>query len=268
MSSTIHVYIDEEDKPTNFSKLRKDHLKNFHFSGVKLPLETGEKTIPCGPPRVYAAFTWGTCGFIVSEYVDGRICDDSDIPLIIAAMQSLIEIPSPPDQTMPGPVGGGIIEHPGFNESESPIWYETVQELEDHLNGIFRVLERPWQISFKKELATYGLRLCPSDTVLANFMRDDKGGVVAVDFAGYSFLPASFFASVIEYSNYSKLRQDLLRNLKYPRAKCRAALAIHNVSLGLAPFGTNNIGKQPFLAPMFETVYSPQRLEKGNPFKA
>lgn len=87
-------------------------------------------------------------------------------------------------------------------------------------------------------------------------MRDDKGGVVAVDFAGYSFLPASFLASVIEYSNYSKLRQDLLRNLKYPRAKCRAALAIHNVSLGLAPFGTNNVGKQPFLVPMFETVYS------------
>lgn len=188
MSSTIHVYIDEEDKPTNFPsygniieesrKLRPSQVSESHFSGVKLPLEpersgsdsgshddnneVGTRYIwvkfGCGvrmgeartqryvsqylgendtvrAPRVYAAFTWGTCGFIVSEYVDGRICDDSDIPLIIAAMQSLIEIPSPQDQTMPGPVGGGIIEHPGFNESESPIWYETVQELEDHLNG-------------------------------------------------------------------------------------------------------------------------------------
>ena len=186
MSSSIRVYIDAEDKPTDFPshktiiKKSKEmrHARSreteSNVSGVKLPLEPetsgsgshddedelriryiwvkfrynvrmgeartqqyvsqylgGNDTVRA--PHVYAAFTRGTCGYIVSEYIDGRICDDSDIPLIVDAIHSLIEVPCPQDQTMPGPVGGGIIEHPGFHES--PIWYESVQELEDHING-------------------------------------------------------------------------------------------------------------------------------------
>ncbi len=85
-------------------------------------------------PRVYIAFTWGDFGFIVAEYIDGQICGNSDIGLVVAAVQSLITIPSP--SSTPGPVGGGLIEHPFFINRTLSIWYESVQELEDHINGV------------------------------------------------------------------------------------------------------------------------------------
>jgi len=85
-------------------------------------------------PRVYLAFTWGAFSYIVTEYIDGRICDDSDIPLVAAAVQSLITIPS--SSSTPGPVGGGLIEHPFFINRTSSIRYESVKELQDHMNGV------------------------------------------------------------------------------------------------------------------------------------
>lgn len=85
-------------------------------------------------PRVYLAFTWSGFGFIVSEYIDGQICDNSDIALVAAAVQALINIPS--TDSKPGPVGGGLIEHPFFFNRQSSIEYESVEELEDHINGV------------------------------------------------------------------------------------------------------------------------------------
>jgi hypothetical protein len=85
-------------------------------------------------PHVYLAFTWCGYGYIVSEYIDGKMCDDSDIPRVVAAVQALISIPSL--SSTPGPVGGGLIEHPFFIERTSSIWYESVEELQDHVNGV------------------------------------------------------------------------------------------------------------------------------------
>jgi hypothetical protein len=85
-------------------------------------------------PHVYLAFIWRRRGYIVSEYIDGNMCDDSDIPRVAAAVQALISIPSP--SSTPGPVGGGLIEHPFFIDRTSSIWYESVEELQDHVNGV------------------------------------------------------------------------------------------------------------------------------------
>lgn len=85
-------------------------------------------------PRVYIAFTWHGNGFIVMEYINGQTCGASDFALVAAAVQSLIAIPSP--TSAPGPVGGGLIEHPFFIERKSSIWYESIKELEDHINGV------------------------------------------------------------------------------------------------------------------------------------
>ena len=63
-------------------------------------------------PRIYLAFTCGRFVFIVTEYIDGRICGDSDIPFVAATVQDLITIQSL--SSTPGHVGGGLIEHPFF----------------------------------------------------------------------------------------------------------------------------------------------------------
>lgn len=89
-------------------------------------------------PHVYLAFRYGHQDYIVSEYIDGRLCNKADVPQVAAAIQDLIAIQSP--TTTPGPVGGGLIEHPFFVERESNIWYESVDELQAHINGVSATL--------------------------------------------------------------------------------------------------------------------------------
>ena len=96
-------------------------------------------------PRVYRAFKWGNLGYIVSEFIDGPMCDKSDAALIASAVQALINIPSP--SSTPGPVGGGLIEHPFFVDRESSVWYESVEELQDHVNRASVPLFCPSRIS-------------------------------------------------------------------------------------------------------------------------
>ena len=96
-------------------------------------------------PRVFLAFTCGHCGFIVSEYIEGRMCEYADAPRVAAAVQALIAIPSP--SATPGPVGGGLIEHPFFYYGESDIWYESVEELQDHVNGVSSYSFAPRRLS-------------------------------------------------------------------------------------------------------------------------
>jgi hypothetical protein len=85
-------------------------------------------------PRVYLAFRSGDYGYIVMEYIDGSTCDNSDAKLVAAAVQSLIAIRGPTAE--PGPVGRGPIRHRFFVEWKSSMTYHSVQELEQHINGV------------------------------------------------------------------------------------------------------------------------------------
>ncbi|KAG8983778.1 hypothetical protein FRB90_005768 [Tulasnella sp. 427] len=141
-------------------------------------------------PRVYLAFTWGSFGFIVAEYIDGQMYDNSDTALVATAVQALITIPNPSPNLTPGPVGGGLIEHPFFIEGRSSIEYESVEELHDHINGILSVTGRRGRVSLCDEVADHGLRLCVSDLKTVNFMRDSRDArIVAVDFGATPSCP-------------------------------------------------------------------------------
>jgi hypothetical protein len=83
-------------------------------------------------PCVYLAFQRGSFGYIVMEYIDGKMCDNSDADLVAAAVQSLIEIKNPSSE--PGPIGGGLIQHPFFVDQIASRRYSTFKQLEDHIN--------------------------------------------------------------------------------------------------------------------------------------
>jgi hypothetical protein len=87
-------------------------------------------------PKVYQAFEHGIFGYIVMEYIDGLECDysESDALQVAAAVECLISVTGP--TTAPGPIGGGPIMHRFFIDWESSITYNTVQELEKHINGV------------------------------------------------------------------------------------------------------------------------------------
>ncbi|KAF8270091.1 hypothetical protein EI94DRAFT_1798582 [Lactarius quietus] len=85
-------------------------------------------------PNVYHAFEHSDVGYIVMEYIDGLECDKSDALQVAAAVECLISVTGP--TTAPRPVGGGPITHRFFVEWKSPVTYNTVQQLEKHVNGV------------------------------------------------------------------------------------------------------------------------------------
>ena len=82
-------------------------------------------------PKVYLAFEHCGFGYIVMEYIDGPACDDSDVLQVAAAVECLICVEGPAPA-----VGGGHITHRFFVEWKSSLTYNTVQVLEDHVNGV------------------------------------------------------------------------------------------------------------------------------------
>lgn len=188
-------------------------------------------------PRVYIAFTWKRFGFIVSEFIYGQQCESSDDLLIGDAVKTLINIQSP-DSRKPGSVGGGLIGHPFFCHRLADIEYESVEDLEDHVNGILTVTDRKPRVNFRDEVASHGLRLCPSDLKYVNFLKDTEGKIVAVDFGGYSFLPPSFFVFALTQGS---LAYRISVILNYPISSPNAA-AVASASYALVPFSSNKIG--------------------------
>ncbi|KAH9019384.1 hypothetical protein EDB85DRAFT_2008705, partial [Lactarius pseudohatsudake] len=172
-------------------------------------------------PRVYIAFTWGDFGLIVAEYIDGPICGDSDIALVVvaaaAAAQSLATIPSP--SSTPGPVGGGLIEHPFFINRTSSI-YDNSQ------TQILYATGRSGRVSFRPKLC-----LCPSDLNRANFKEVEGNRIVALDFGGY--LPAALLRL--------RFTDRIAKRVVYPPSTTEVA-AMVSASCALVPRSSNDIG--------------------------
>jgi hypothetical protein len=89
-------------------------------------------------PRVYDAFLSANpgcpIGYIVMEHIDAPDCDEGDERLVAGAVQALISVPGP--NLAPGPIGGGRVIHTFFTDWTSAITYETVEELQLHMNGV------------------------------------------------------------------------------------------------------------------------------------
>jgi hypothetical protein len=89
-------------------------------------------------PRVYMAFSSDNpnlpIGYIVMEYIDAPDCDEGDDQLVAKAVQTLISIQGP--DSVPGPFGGGRVIHNFFMDWTSAITYDTVEELQAHMNGV------------------------------------------------------------------------------------------------------------------------------------
>ncbi|KAG8730606.1 hypothetical protein FRC11_006320 [Ceratobasidium sp. 423] len=161
-------------------------------------------------PRVYLAFldtrNWG---YIVMEFIAGAICSRTDVPAVAKAVEFLTTVQGPSKQ--PGPIGGGPIFHSFFNDRESSLEYPSVKDLQDHINrmlGLWGVRQR---VDFAQEVEAHGLRLCPSNMNRRNFIKEDNGTIVALDFGEACFLPVSFFHLALRgHDSYtSRLRNQI-----------------------------------------------------------
>ncbi|KAK0496103.1 hypothetical protein EDD18DRAFT_1353724 [Armillaria luteobubalina] len=192
-------------------------------------------------PRVHMVFSIDNpeycIGYIVMEYIGAPDCDKSDYQLVSGAVEKLISIPGP--TSAPGPVGGGRIIHTFFiDQWTSPITYDTVDDLQEHVNGVLKYKGDSRRVDLVAD-ACAGLRLCPCDITPANFKKCEDGTVVALDFRATCFLPPCFFAVAVRMlvDNFSR---KVARRVSYPQSS--DVDAILSASYFMVPFGNNNIG--------------------------
>lgn len=136
---------------------RRNH--EFAFSTLRAqqqPASEQQKLIVC-VPELFRAFEHRGCYFLVMEHVPGKtlgqILDEDDneeagevdhsmLYGYIAEGIRLLCVKAPPGSS-PGPVGGGIIRHPFFNDFEAATPYRDVEMLETHLNKVSIVFHLP-----------------------------------------------------------------------------------------------------------------------------
>ncbi|KAK0220029.1 hypothetical protein IW262DRAFT_1482630 [Armillaria fumosa] len=195
----------------------------------------GSRAGPEGPSGILDECS---IGYIVIEYTDAPNCDKSDYQLVSGAVEKLIIIPGP--TSAPGPVGGGRVIHTFFiDQWTSPITYATVDDLQEHVNGVLKYKGDTRRVDLVAD-ACAGLRLCPCDITPANFKKCEDGTVVALDFRATCFLPPCFFAVAVRMlvDNFS---QKVVRRVRgYPQSS--DVNAILSASYFMVPFGNNNIG--------------------------
>ena len=85
------------------------------------------------PPVLYA-FRYEGVGYIVMQHIHGHDCSEDDINEIAIAVKRLRSIESP--TTSPGPVGGGPVTHRFFPDHRSSLRYNSVGELQEHVNSV------------------------------------------------------------------------------------------------------------------------------------
>jgi len=98
-------------------------------------------------PKIYRVIEVATTVYIVMEYVNGKTLKElleegvSHDQLqeyynqIAKAIKLFISI-KVPDGVTPGPVGGGIINHPLFKDTIASIEYTSVDDLQQHVNNV------------------------------------------------------------------------------------------------------------------------------------
>ncbi|KAJ7293953.1 hypothetical protein C8J57DRAFT_1457897 [Mycena rebaudengoi] len=168
---------------------------------------------------------------LIMEYIDAPDCIKKDVKLVAQAVQTLITVRGP--SSAPGHVGGGFVP---------PFKCNTVNELEQHINGILRVREDPRRVNLVAD-ASDGLYLCPCGMHPGNFKKLPEGKVVALDFTASCFLPPSFFAVAMAKA-LDEFAIWVARRVEYPKSDDVAAMTA--ASYSLISYQRNDIGAPKF----------------------
>ncbi|KAG8800094.1 hypothetical protein FRC17_006963 [Serendipita sp. 399] len=199
-------------------------------------VNSDEKTVVL-VPRIYYAFRSGKNGYIVMEHVGDEDCSGDDCDVVADAVQRLRSIPCP--STSPGPVGGGLLVHRFFSDHVCDVQYNTVKDLQQHINNILAKAGYPYRdrVDFSKE-DDGQLRLCLDDIHPGNFRKDKSGRLFAVDFGKTNFLPFAF--QDLAYIHGHVLAEQVGERLGHTPSKYRVSLI--NASGQLQVFNDSNLG--------------------------
>lgn len=128
---------------------RMAEVKNQEYAFKFIQAMPPDETEGIMIPEIYRTFQSDDRLFIIMEYIPGRtlaeLQERPDWELrqevvtqrIARAIRLLLLIQLPPEQT-PGPLGGSHIRHPLFKHGTSYRAYSSVDELEKHLNIVYK----------------------------------------------------------------------------------------------------------------------------------
>jgi hypothetical protein len=85
-------------------------------------------------PKVVFYFEVKTTGYLAMEYLQ-LAPSPPDLNKIEAALGWLSGVPPPPNHEI-GPLGGGLIRHPLFNNDKAPLKFSSVEALGRYMNKV------------------------------------------------------------------------------------------------------------------------------------
>ncbi|KAI1740860.1 kinase-like domain-containing protein [Xylaria scruposa] len=203
-------------------------------------------------PAVFYAFQYRGTVYIVMEYIPGktsRKCIEEAkteaekehvLDQVGLSLSELHRIPVP-SGSRPAAINGGRIRHVLFDEQEAPRHYENVDQLENHLN------EYLWRVRTTEKITKLSLEpmvFCQSDYWPDNFMIDDTGCVVLIDFCDVSILPSSFASCAAKRSlGFENLGYNIFERVWFPKTDGVDNTQALRVACGRMPIGSAILSK-------------------------
>ena len=135
-------------------------------------------------PLVYRFFARGRSGYILMEYIHGRVSTAPENPDVILKVSQAILSLSDVQCYKPGPLASGIPRGILWPENED-LSLKTVQDVERHFNS--RLCDDK-----KLDLTGHPLVLCHLDIAPRNIIWPDNGSLYLLDWESAGFYPRFF----------------------------------------------------------------------------
>ncbi|KAK0100153.1 hypothetical protein ONS95_008492 [Cadophora gregata] len=137
-------------------------------------------------PFVYRFFTKAQQGYIVMEYMRGRVIEPVEDHVLIERIADVVAYLTTIRGSVPGPLGGGVSSGILWSEhSEEPLLH-TVEEMENWFNR--RLRKQDPKVRFSES----ELVLCHLDIAPRNFLLLEDDSICLLDWASAGFYPRVF----------------------------------------------------------------------------
>ena len=136
-------------------------------------------------PLFYRFFTDQAFGYIVMEYIKGRVIEPLENPCLISRIIRIVAHFREIHRSKPGPLGGGASRGLLWSDNED-LFLNTTQDLEDFFDRRLRKHHK------KSILGNCKLVLCHLDIAPRNILWLDDGSICFLDWESAGFYPRSF----------------------------------------------------------------------------
>jgi serine/threonine protein kinase len=142
-------------------------------------------------PLVYRFFTKGQYGYIVMEYMEGRVLEPVEDSLLIDRITHILAYLATIRSSIPGALGGGASAGILWSEHSEEPFLHTIKDIEIWFNR--RLSKKDPKLVF----CGSELVLCHLDIAPRNFLLLQDGSICLLDWASAGFYPRIFEECVL-----------------------------------------------------------------------